>query len=101
VLTSDAATSSRALRQQVFDHAAALTRGAAPPELPPAMTPYFKKVALHPYKVLDREIEAIQAAGSSVEEVFELTVVAAVSAGVTRLEMALAALEEVADAPAD
>jgi len=101
VLTSDAAVSTPALRREVFDYVAALTRGQVPIAPPVDLTPYLRKVALHAYKVLDREVEAIQAAGFDVDQAFEVTVAAAVSAGVTRLEMALAALEEVADAPAD
>ena len=101
VLTSESAASTPALRREVFDHVAALTRSQLALAVPVDLTPYVRKVALHPYKVLDREVEAMHAAGFDVNEVFELTVVAAVSAGVTRLEMALAALEEVADAPAD
>ena len=103
VLTTDddVAVSTPALRREVSDYVAALTRGSVPVAPAADLTPYLRKVALHPSKVLDREIEAMHAAGFDVDEVFEVTVVAAVSAGVTRLEIALAALEEVADAPAD
>ena len=102
VLTAGSARSAVALRRDVYAYVAALVRDMpAPAPLPPALDPYIRKVALNAYQVLDRDVNAMQAAGSGVEEVFELTVVAAVSAGVTRLEIALAALEEVADAPAD
>ena len=96
VLSSPAAESSPASRQAVYDYTAALTRrepyaGA----VPPVAEPYLRKVALNAYKVLDREVEAMGAAGMSTGEIFEVTVVAAVSAGATRMEIALAALEEV------
>jgi hypothetical protein len=101
VLTSPAARSRGELRRAVFDHVAALTRDApSPPQIPPDIETYIRKVALHAHKVLDREVEAVRAAGYSVDEVFEITVAAAVSAGVTRMEIALAALEEVRDAAA-
>jgi alkylhydroperoxidase/carboxymuconolactone decarboxylase family protein YurZ len=101
VLTSAAARSSPDVRHRVYQYVAALTRNETPPASVPAVAePYLRKVALHAYKVLDREMDAIRAAGSSVDEAFEMTVVAAVSAGVTRMELALAALEEVRDAPA-
>ena len=99
VLTSEAAVSTPALRREVYDYVAALTRGQLPVSPPVDLTPYIRKVALHAYKVLDREVEALHEAGFDIDEVFELTVTAAVSAGATRLELALAALEEASDAP--
>ena len=101
VLTRPAARSPDDLRRAVFDYVAALTRSTPlPSPLPPEVEPYIRKVALNAYKVLDRDVDAVRAAGHSVDDVFEMTVAAAVSAGVTRMEIALAALEEVRDAPA-
>lgn len=101
VLTSPAARSSPDIRHAVYQYVAALTLNEAPrASAPPAAEPYLRKVALYAYKVLDREVEAMRAAELSVDEVFEITVAAAVSAGVTRMELALTALEEVRDAPA-
>lgn len=101
VLTGRSASSSTDLRRAVFDHVAALTRSETPrAQIPSDIEKYIGKVALHAYKVLDREVDAIRAAGYSVDEVFEMTVAAAVSAGVTRMEIALAALEEESDAAA-
>ena len=95
VLESSAARSSPQLRRAVFDHVAALTRNEPePPPVPADVQPYVRKVALHAYKVLDREVEAMRSAGRSVDDVFELTVAAAVSAGFVRMDIALAALEE-------
>ena len=101
VLTTGAAVSTPALRREVFDSVAALTRGQRALALPADLTPYARKVALNAYKVIDSDIESLHAAGFDVDEVFEVTIVAAVSAGATRLQIALAALEEAADAPAD
>jgi hypothetical protein len=101
VLTSESAHSAADLRRAVYDYVAALTRGEAPAAaVPPAAEPYLRKVAFDAYKVLDREVDAVRAAGLSVDDVFEMTVTAAVSAGVTRMEIALAALEEARDAAA-
>jgi alkylhydroperoxidase family enzyme len=101
VLTSRAARSSPERRRAVYDYAAALTRGAEPgAAIPPDAEPYLRKVALDAYKVLDREVEALGAAGHTVADIFEMTVAASVSAGVARLEIALAALEEARDAAA-
>lgn len=98
VLTSGAAHSSPDVRQAVYRYVAALTRNEPATPVPAAAEPYLRKVALTAYKVLDREVDAMRAAGSTVDDVFEMTVAAAVGAGVTRMEMALAVLEEVRDA---
>ena len=100
VLTSPSARSSPDLRSTAYAFVACLTRNEAPPDnLPPDAVPYLRKVALHAYKVLDREVDAMRAVGRSVDDVFEVSVAAAVSAGATRMEIALAALAEVDDAP--
>jgi hypothetical protein len=101
VLTSPAACSREDLRRAVFSYVGALTRSTpSPPQIAPDIETYIRKVALNAYKVLDREVDALRAAGYSVDDVFEMTVAAAVSAGVTRMEIALAALEEARDATA-
>ncbi len=100
VLTSRSASLSPETRRAVFDHVAALSRQEEPPPIPPAFETYVRKTALNAYKVLDREVTALRESGCSVDDVFEITVAAAVSAGVTRMRIALAALEEVADASA-
>lgn len=94
VLTSRSASSPAAFRRAVFDYVAALTRNETPAGIPADVQTYIRKVALNPYKVLDREVDAMQTAGYGVDDVFEMTVAASVSAGVTRLQIALAALDE-------
>ncbi len=95
VLTSRAAHSSPDARAAVYHYVAALTRDAAPDAaIPPHAEPYLRKTALYAYKVLDREVDAMREAGLTIDDIFEMTVAAAVSAGVTRMEIALAALEE-------
>ena len=101
MLTSRSARSSPDIRHAVFDYVAALTRRETPAAaVPPAAEPYLRKVALHAYKVLDRDVEAMRAAGFTVDDVFEVTVVAAVSAAATRMRIANAAMEEVRRASA-
>ena len=69
-------------------------RSAAQPErqAPPEFTSYLEKVRLHAYKVTDRDIEELKAAGFTEDEIFEHTVAAATAAGLERLDAALATL---------
>lgn len=95
VRAGSSAISTPALRSAVVDHAAALSlEQPNPAPIPADLEPYVRTVACHAYKVLDREVEALRAAGYSVDEVFEITVSAAVGAAFARMEVALAALEE-------
>ena len=69
-------------------------REAAQPDRPPPpeMQPYLEKVRLQAYKVTDRDVEQLKAAGFSEDEIFEHTVSTAVAAGLERLDAALATL---------
>ena len=57
-----------------------------------AIRPYLNKVNRYAYKITDRDIEALKTQGHSEEAIFELTVSAAVGAGLSRLNQGLAAL---------
>ena len=61
--------------------------------IPPELISYVKKVALHAYKTTDEDIEALLKAGYSEDAIFEITVSAALGAGMARLERGLAALK--------
>lgn len=61
-------------------------------EVSPTMRAYIEKVAHHAYKVTDQNIQALQQAGYSEDAIFEITVSAALGAGISRLERGLAAL---------
>ena len=61
-------------------------------EVPSAMRPYVEKVARYAYKVTDEDIQVLQQAGYSEDAIFEITVSAALGAGIARLERGLAAL---------
>ncbi len=67
-------------------------------EIPAELTGYVTKVALHAYKTLDEDIEALRNAGYSEDAIFELTLSVAIGAGQARLERSLAALKGAQDA---
>ena len=77
-----------------YDELIARLREAAQPDrpAPPDFAPYLDKVRRHAYKVTDRDVEELKAAGHSEDEIFEQTVSAAVAAGLERLDAGLEAL---------
>ena len=66
--------------------------------LPPDLAAYVATVARHAYRVTDAQVAALLAAGHSEDVVFEVTVSAALGAGLARWERGLAALEGANDA---
>jgi alkylhydroperoxidase family enzyme len=82
-------------RRAVETRAAAL--GGRPSEtaggLPAALDGYVDKVARHAYKVTDEDIAALGQAGYSPDAIFEVTLSAALGAGMSRLERGLALLK--------
>ena len=68
-------------------------RDSAQPDrpAPPNFSRYLDKVHRHAYKVTDRDVEELKAAGHSEDEIFEQTVSAAVAAGLERLDAGLEA----------
>jgi alkylhydroperoxidase family enzyme len=77
-----------------YDELIARVRAAAVPEraAPAELMGYLEKVRLHPYKVTDRDIDELKAAGLGEDEIFEHTVSAAVAAGLERLDAGLGTL---------
>jgi alkylhydroperoxidase family enzyme len=77
-----------------YDDLIARLRAAAEPEraAPAELSGYLEKVRLRAYKVTDRDIDELKAAGFSEEEIFEHTVSAAVAAGLERLDAGLGTL---------
>jgi len=65
--------------------------GAVPPA-PAELEAFLAKVRQRAYSLTDADVEALQAAGFSDDEIFEQTVAAAVGEGFRRLEAALAVL---------
>ncbi|WP_420631375.1 hypothetical protein [Candidatus Leptofilum sp.] len=54
--------------------------------LPEALRPYLEKVIFTAYKVTDKDIQRLIDAGYSEDELFELTVCAALGSGLARME---------------
>jgi len=77
----------RDLRRSVEGRGAAAGVG-----LPTALAPYVEKVARHAYLVTDADVVALRDAGYSEEAIFEITLSAALGAGMARLERGVAAL---------
>ena len=84
-----------ALRYTVEAYAAEI--GRLPDEqagkLPAELDTYVTKVALHAYKTTDEDIKALRQAGYSEDAIFEITLSAALGAGMARLERGLAVLK--------
>jgi alkylhydroperoxidase family enzyme len=78
-----------------YDELIERLRRAAQPDrpAPSELAPYLEKVRLHAYKVVDRDVEDLKAAGFSEDEIFEHTVAAATAAGLERLDAGLGVLE--------
>ncbi len=78
-----------------YDHLIGQLRTAARPERPEpvAARAYLEKVRRRAYAITDRDVEELEAAGLSENEIFEQTVAAAVGVGLARLTVGLEALE--------
>lgn len=85
-----------AQRQDVEKWAAGLagapTENTVAPQ-PDAVRTYLEKVARHAYKVTDQDVEQLKAAGLPEEEIFELTLSAALGASRARLDRGLELLQ--------
>jgi alkylhydroperoxidase family enzyme len=77
-----------------YDELIAELREAAQPDrsAPPAMHAYLAKVREGAYRVTDRDVAELKAAGYDEDEIFEQTVSAAVAAGLERLDAGLRTL---------
>jgi alkylhydroperoxidase family enzyme len=61
-------------------------------ELTAEVGSYVDKIALHAYRITDADIDAIRKAGFSEDAIFEITLSAALGAGIARLERGLQAV---------
>jgi alkylhydroperoxidase family enzyme len=59
--------------------------------LPDEVAAYVTKVHRHAYEVTDQDVAALRDSGLSEDQIFELTIAAAVGAGMSRLDAARAA----------
>jgi len=89
-------TTDATLRQAVEARAAVAggRKGEAPDTIPPELNDFVDKVIRHAWQVTDEDVERLKRAGYSEDAIFELTIAAALGAGVGRLERGLAALAE-------
>lgn len=87
-------TTEAALRQAVEARAAVAggRKGEAAGSIPPELADFVDKVVRHAWQVTDEDVERLKRAGYSEDAIFELTIAAAVGAGMGRLERGLAAL---------
>jgi alkylhydroperoxidase family enzyme len=67
--------------------------------LPQELGNYVDKIARHAFKVTDGDIEVLRDTGYSEDAIFELTISAALGAGIARLDRAIAAMKGEIDAP--
>jgi hypothetical protein len=86
-----------ALRRAVFDSDAVSDRAtraaaAAGGELPAPLASYLTKVREASYRITDADIAALRTAGHSEEEIFELTVAAALGAALRSRDAGMRAL---------
>lgn len=94
VLTGPGTTASE-LRRAVETRAAALSgRHGADADVPDELSAWVEKVARHAYRTTDADVESLKAAGYSDDQLFELTVAAALGASRARLERALETLTD-------
>ncbi len=63
-------------------------------DVPPEARAYTEKIRRHAYKVVDRDVEDLKAAGWSEDQIFELTIAIAMGEGLYRLDHALRVLKE-------
>ncbi len=80
------------LRREVMKYTADLTPNNT--AIPHNILPYISKVAMHAYKVTDVDINQLKVAGYSEDELYELTISAALGAGLARLNRGLELLKD-------
>ena len=88
VLTTPGLTG-RSQREAILRGAAAACGLADPADLPADLAPLLDKIWRNAYKVVDRDVEALLAAGHADDALFELIVSAAAGAGLARLRRGL------------
>ena len=87
--------SPQALRKTVADYARITGGGSGDaPELPDNVAAYVEKMTHTPYKMVMRDIETLKQHGFTEDQIFELTLAAALGAGQGRFERTLALIEE-------
>lgn len=85
------------LRKSIEATAAAMSgrpppAGDVPDDVPDDLGAYIEKVTRWAYKITDEDIESLKAAGYTEDELFEITLSAAMGASLARMERGLLAL---------
>jgi hypothetical protein len=90
------------LRRAAVARAASLSGGTLPASepLPDALAPWVEKVARQAWKITDEDVAALRTAGFDEDAIFEITISAATGAGLARYQLAIAAIQAAAAAPA-
>lgn len=65
-------------------------------DIPVELERYANKVARHAYRVTDRDLDELRAAGYDDDAIFEITVAVALGVGLHRRDVGLAAIESAA-----
>jgi len=87
--------SPQALRKIVADYARISGGGSGDaPKLPDNVAAYVEKMTHTPYKMMNSDIETLKQRGFTEDQIFELTLAAALGAGQGRFERTLALIEE-------
>ena len=60
--------------------------------VPDALKPYLEKLALHAYRIVDEDVDALRDAGYGDEAIYEITMVGAFGAALVGLEMVFEAM---------
>ncbi|MEM9463369.1 MAG: hypothetical protein AAGF11_55015 [Myxococcota bacterium] len=90
------AVTSPAMRRSAEAHTARALgagRDAPPVSGPPSLGPYLDKLSRHAYRIVDEDVEALQAAGLTEEAIFEVTVAGAMGAALVGVESLVPLLE--------
>ena len=66
--------------------------GAPAGDVPPNLREHVDTIARHAYTITDEDLAALKAAGWSEDAIFEISIAAALGAGLARLERGLSAL---------
>jgi alkylhydroperoxidase family enzyme len=94
ILAEKALSATPGLGRAIAAYAAqALQPGTTDAEVPEALRGFVTKVARHAYKVTDDDISALKSAGYTEDQIFEITLVAAVGVARAQREAGLRALK--------
>ena len=94
---ADPGSSSPALREAIAARAAQLNGNPRKGEfeaIPEVVRKYIDKVATDAYKVLDKDIDKLKAAGYSEDFIYEITLATTTGVSISNLERGLALVEE-------